>query len=195
MTDPAPREVADAAHGFRVLLSRDLILRRIRELAERITRDFDAFADGPPALVAVVEGARTFAQQIRRHLPGAPAVHEIRAASYGNSTKSSGNVAITGALPEPLRGRTVLLLEDIVDTGRTVDALRRHFLAAGAADFRVVALLTKPSRRVVDVSLDYVGFEIPDEFVVGFGMDYAGRFRELPEIVVYEAALDVTREA
>lgn len=195
MTDPSPREVAGASHGFRVLLSRDLILRRIRELADRITGDFGAFAGGPPTLVAVVEGARTFARQIRQRLPGQPTVHEIRASSYGNGTSSSGKVAITGALPDPVRDRSVLLFEDIVDTGRTVDALRRHFLEAGAADFRVASLLSKPSRRVVEVALHYVGFEIPDEFVVGFGMDYAGRFRELPEVVVYEHALDVARDS
>jgi hypoxanthine phosphoribosyltransferase len=84
----------------------------------------------------------------------------------------------------------VLLLEDIVDTGRTVAALQRHFAAAGARSCRVATLLSKPSRRVDDVRLDYVGFEIPDVFVIGFGMDVAGRYRELPDVVVYDAGVE-----
>src|SRR5580765_2627422 len=165
---------------FRVLLDNEQILRRIAELARRIWRDL--YHD-PPVLVAVIEGARTFARQLQRELPGALPVHEIRASSYGSGTVSGGSVHVDGELPTPIAGRTVLLLEDIVDTGRTVAALRERFAADGVRECRVATLLTKPSRRVVDVPLDYVGFEIPDEFVVGFGMDYAGRFRELPDVV------------
>ncbi|MBM3962926.1 MAG: hypothetical protein FJ306_13645 [Planctomycetes bacterium] len=90
----------------------------------------------------------------------------------------------------PVDGRDVLLLEDIVDTGRTIDALKRHFLAGGARSVRVASLLSKPSRRVVAVDVDFLGFEIPDEFVVGFGMDLDGRFRELRDVVVYDPAVE-----
>ena len=172
---------------FRVLLARELILRRIRELAARIARDF---ADEPPLLVAVIEGARTFARRLQQCLPGGLCVHEIRASSYGEGTASSGEVRITGTIDAQIAGRTVLLLEDIVDTGRTVAALRARLLGQGARDCRVATLLTKPVRRVVAVPLHYTGFEIADEFVIGFGMDIAGRHRELEDVVIYEAAAE-----
>jgi hypoxanthine phosphoribosyltransferase len=168
---------------FRVLLSNDTLLRRIRELADRIGRDL---GPEPPCLVAVIEGARTFARHLQKVLPGSPPIHEIRASSYGAGTVSSGKVTVVGGTDIPAAGRTVLLVEDIVDTGRTIAALREHFLARGARDCRVATLLTKPARRVVPVELEYVGFEIPDEFVLGFGMDLAGRYRDLPEVVIYE---------
>ncbi len=172
-------------HPFRVLLSNDDILRRIRELATAIAPDYP---DAPPMLVAVIEGARTFARHLHKHLGRAVVIHEVRASSYGSGTVSKGTVDISSARPLAVRGQRVLLLEDIVDTGRTIAALRERFLADGAVDVRVATLLTKPSRRVVEVELEYVGFEIPDEFVIGFGMDYDGRYRELDEVVVYEAA-------
>lgn len=177
---------------FRVLLSTDTILRRIRELAGQITRDL---GPEPPCLVAVIEGARTFARHLQKHLPGSPPIHEIRASSYGDGTVSSGKVQVIGGADIRPAGRTVLLLEDIVDTGRTIARLREHFLAQGARDCRVATLLTKPSRRVVPVDLHYVGFEIPDEFVLGFGMDLAGRYRELPEVVIYEAEVEAAHQA
>lgn len=172
---------------FRVLLSNEQILRRIRELARQIRSDM---GDEPPVLVMVIEGARTFARQIQLALGGNLTIHEIRASSYGDGTVSSGTVTISGGPAESVAGRTVILLEDIVDTGRTIAALRTKFLADGAKDCRVATLLSKPSRRVVEVPLHYMGFEIPDEFVIGYGMDYAGRFRELPEVVIYEAEVE-----
>jgi len=167
---------------FRVLISNDEILRRSRELARRIRQDYGSEL---PMLVAVIEGARTFARQLQQTL-GAGPVHEIRASSYGNATRSSGKVQITAIRDFDVRGRDVLLIEDIVDTGRTVAALNDYCRVNGARDCRVVTLLAKPSRRVIEVELHYVGFEIPDEFVIGFGMDYAGRYRELPDVVVYD---------
>jgi hypoxanthine phosphoribosyltransferase len=171
---------------FRVLFPHDLIERRVRELARAIAA---AAATEPPLLVAVIEGARPFARLLQRWLPGALPVHEVRAASYAG-TRSTGDVRITIGADLPVRGRHVLLLEDIVDTGRTVAALRGHFLASGAATCRVASLLSKPSRRVVAVDVDWLGFEIPDEFVIGFGMDLDGRYRELPDVVVYDAAVE-----
>ena len=100
--------------------------------------------------------------------------------------RSSGTVRVLTGHDIPVAGRDVLLVEDIVDTGRTVAALRDHLLAAGATGFRVATLLTKPAHRCVQLSLDYTGFEIPDEFVIGFGMDLAGKYRELQDVAVYE---------
>jgi hypoxanthine phosphoribosyltransferase len=171
--------------AFPQVISEDAILRRIRELARQIDA---ARTDAPPALVAVMEGARVFADHLRELLPGRPPYVELRASSYGDRTESGGDVRL-GELSFDVAGRDVIVIEDIVDTGRTVDALRRVLLAAGATSVRVATLLSKPSRRVVPVALDYVGFEIPDYFVIGFGMDVAGRYRALPYIGVYcEAA-------
>jgi len=171
---------------FRILFTHDQILRRSQELARAI---FAATPGEPPLLMAVIEGARPFARLLQKHLPGQLPVHEVRASSYAG-TRSTGAVTITQGGDLPVRGRHVLLLEDIVDTGRTIDALRRHFTAAGAKSCRVASLLSKPSRRVVPVAIDYLGFEIPDEFVIGFGMDLDGRYRELLDIVVYEADVE-----
>lgn len=180
-----------AAPSFRVLLRHEDIVRRIHELARAILAGSPA---APPCLVAVIEGARPFARQLQKLLPGHPPVHEVRASSYGTGTRSSGTVTLGAGRDLACRDRDLLLLEDIVDTGRTIDALQRHFTAAGARSVRVATLLSKPSRRVVDVRLDFVGFEIPDEFVLGFGMDLDGRYRELPDVVVYERAVEAAFE-
>jgi hypoxanthine phosphoribosyltransferase len=171
---------------FRVLLAHDEIVRRTRELARAIVA---AAPDDPPLLVAVIEGARPFARLLQQFMPGQLPVHEVRASSYAG-TASTGAVKILTGADLPARGRHVLLIEDIVDTGRTIDALRRHFVAAGASTCRVAALLSKPARRAVPVHVDFLGFEIPDEFVIGFGMDLDGRYRELRDIVVWEAAVE-----
>lgn len=172
---------------FRVLLSRDDILRRIHELSRLLA---DEVAHEPPCLVAVVEGARPLARHLQRLLPGGLPVHEIAAKSYGGGTESSGTVEVRGGYDIPCAGRTVVLIEDIVDTGRTIARLRGHFAERGAKACRVVTLLDKPSRRVVDVVPDHIGFDIPDEFVIGFGMDIDGRYRELEDIVVYDAEIE-----
>ncbi|MBL9076548.1 MAG: hypoxanthine phosphoribosyltransferase [Planctomycetes bacterium] len=172
---------------FRILLSRDQILRRTNELARTIT---EAVHGEPLCLVVVIEGARTFARQLQKLLPGNLPLHEVRASSYGSGTVSSGDVKLTVGLDVPCKDRHVLLLEDIVDTGRTIAALRTHFAAKGARSCRVATLLSKPSRRVVQVPLDYIGFEIPDEFVLGYGMDLDGRYRDIPDVVIYEKAVE-----
>ena len=169
---------------FEILLSHDVLQRRIAELAQAIAA---AGVDPPPRLVAVIEGARTFARHLCARLPWQPSFDEIRASSYGASTRSSGSVEIgDGGAAADVRGQHVIVVEDIVDTGRTVARLREHYLAAGAASVRVATLLSKLARREVDVQLDWIGFEIPDRFVIGFGMDLDGRWRELPHVAVWD---------
>lgn len=171
---------------FRVLFDHDQILRRTHELARQIRSDH---VEEPPMLVAVIDGARPFARLLQQAIPGTVSVHEVRASSYAG-TQSTGQVTISVGRDLPVRGRSVLLIEDIVDTGRTIAALRQHFVAKGAKQVGVVSMLSKPSRRVVEVAIEYLGFQIPDEFVIGFGMDIDGRYRDLPDIVVYEAAVE-----
>lgn len=177
---------------FRVLLHRDAILRRIHELAREVAA---ALGPEPPCLVAVVEGARPLARHLQRLLPGHLPVHEVAASSYATGTVSSGTVVVRGGSDIPCRGRHVVLIEDIVDTGRTIHKLKEHFAQQGAASVRVVSLLDKPERRVVAVDIDFCGFRIPDEFVIGFGMDIDGRYRELPDVVVYDPAVERGKEA
>ena len=175
--------------SFRVVFSHDDILRRSRELVRELQV---VLGDEPPCLVQVIQGARPFARLIQSGLHGNLPVHEVRAKSY-EGTESTGAVRITmlGELSgEIVQGRDVVLLEDIVDTGRTIAALRQHFLALGARRVRVVSLLSKPSRRVVAVEVEHIGFEIPDEFVIGFGMDIDERYRDLPDVVAYDAAVE-----
>ena len=161
-----------------LLSSRDLECR-IRELARDVSR---SHADDPPIPVAVLEGARTFAEHLRARLPGNPPLFGIRASSYGAGTITSGSVRIQGGEDIPVDGKHILLIEDIVDTGHTLQKLLDHFSSRGAAGIRIVTLLSKPSRRIVPVELAHVGFEIPDRFVVGFGMDLDGRYRDLPDV-------------
>lgn len=167
---------------FRTLIDADTIERRIRELSIAIAA---AYRDEPPCVISVIEGARTFTRHLSRYLGWPTLVHEIRASSYGSGMASNGEVQVTGP-HVAVRGRSVLLIEDIVDTGHTIARLREIFTAQGAARIEVVTLLTKPARREVEVALDYVGFEIPNEFVIGFGMDVAGRYRELDRVAVYD---------
>jgi hypoxanthine phosphoribosyltransferase len=175
--------------SFRTLIDAVTIERRIREIA----RDLAArYPDAPPVSIAVIEGARVFTRHLMAYLPWKnTVVHEVRASSYGDGMESRGSVAVSGGDSIPVDGQRVVLLEDIVDTGRTVARLREYFLGRGAVDVTVVTLLSKPSRRVVDVELAFVGFDIPNEFVIGFGMDVAGKFRELDRVAIYEEAREV----
>ena len=173
---------------FRILFSNADILRRAQELARELQ---EALGDEPPCLVQVIEGARPFARLLQQAYPG-QALHDVRAKSY-QGTVSTGEVRVDllGDLGgDVVAGREVVLIEDIVDTGRTVAALRRHFLELGARRVRVASLLSKPSRRVVEVEVEHIGFEIPDEFVIGFGMDLDERYRELSDVVVYDPEVE-----
>jgi hypoxanthine phosphoribosyltransferase len=185
---PQPASLSSRFPPFRVLFSSIEILRRAIEITRELKREL---GEQPPCLVQVVEGARPFARLVQNGFPG-QVVHEVRAKSY-EGTESTGEVRISmlgGLDAATVKDRDVLLLEDIVDTGRTVDALRKHFLGLGARRVRVATMLSKPSRRVVDVVVEHVGFEIPDEFVIGFGMDLDERYREIPDVVVYDREVE-----
>lgn len=163
----------------KILLMAEQIQERVAQLAAELQRDYTGRR---PLLVAVLRGAVVFLSDLIRHLDMPVCIDFVQLASYGDSTCSSGKIEVIKDLGTDVAGQDVLVVEDIVDTGRTlaylVDELRRR----GAASVKVCTLLDKPSRRQVPVCLDYVGFEVPDCFVVGYGLDFAGRYRNLPYI-------------
>lgn len=162
-----------------LLYSREEIAGRVRELAATINAQY---ADRDLVLVGILRGAFVFLADLIRHLTIPAAVDFIGAASYGSRAETSGQVRITKDLQIPIRGRDVLLVEDIEDTGITLRAILDHLAPQRPRSLRVCTLIDKTERRLVDVKVDYVGFEIPRGFIVGYGIDYAERFRHLPDI-------------
>ena len=160
------------------------IQRRVSELAQEIAGDLHG---RDVCVVAVLKGAFMLLADLLRRLHDLgvePVVDFVKAGSYGSGDRSGGAVKITLDVSTDLVGKDVLLVDDIVDSGRTLSLLKAHLQAKGAASIRTVVLLDKPSRREVEFKPDYVGFEIPDRFVIGYGMDYAEKYRQLPYIAV-----------
>lgn len=167
---------------MRVLLSHDQIQARIKEMGQEIARDY---AGREPHLVCVLKGACTFLTDLARQIDLPLTLDYIAVSSYGAATKSSGEVKLVKDLDQGLDGRDLLVVEDIVDTGLTLNYLLKVLKARGPRTLKVVTLLSKPSRRLVETPVDYIGFTIDDLFVVGYGLDYNERFRNLKDIVVY----------
>lgn len=167
------------AERVEVLLSEETVNARIREIGELIDKEY---AGKSIHLVCILKGGSFFMCELAKRITVPISLDFMSVSSYGSSTESSGVVKIIKDLDEPLEGRHVLVVEDIVDTGRTISYLLELLKGRGAADVKLCALLDKPERRVVDVKADYTGFQIPDEFVVGYGMDYDQRYRNLPYI-------------
>lgn len=163
------------------MISAGRISRRVHELGRQISEVY-ADIDTPLVMVAILKGATVFAADLLRTLSIPAELEFVRAASYGAGTASSGQVRIAHMVEGPLVGRHVLLVEDIVDSGRTVDTILRRFRRMKPASLRVAALLDRPARREIPVKIDFAGFVIPDRFVIGYGLDYAGLYRELPGI-------------
>jgi hypoxanthine phosphoribosyltransferase len=165
-----------------VMLTADQIQTRVREIAREIERDF------PPSedlhLVCVLKGAFMFLSDLVRALERPVSLDFMAVASYGKSTSSSGEVRLVKDLDTGLEGRNVVIVEDIVDTGLTLQYLQDILKARSPKKLRTACLLSKPSRRLVDVKVDYIGFTIEDRFVVGYGLDYGERYRNLREIFV-----------
>jgi hypoxanthine phosphoribosyltransferase len=166
----------------RVLISADELRTRVTELGQQIARDY---GDEVPVLVGVLQGAFLFMADLVRAIPCEITTDFIGLASYGGGNRSSGQVRIVSDLSMPVEGRHVLIVEDIVDTGLTISYLRRNLEARHPKSVKVCALVDKIERRQVDVRIEYVGFTIPNVFVVGYGFDIAGLYRNLP----YVAAL------
>jgi hypoxanthine phosphoribosyltransferase len=163
-----------------VLISADDIQRRVRSLAEEIRRDHPHGVH----LVCVLKGAFMFLADLARDLRGDATLDFMAVSSYGTSTKSSGQVQVMKDLDAGIEGREVVIVEDIVDTGLTLTYLQDILRARAPRSLRTACLLSKPSRRKVDVKVEYIGFEIEDKFVVGYGLDHAEKYRNLPYIAV-----------
>ena len=164
-----------------ILVQRDELEHRVKELAAEISRDY---ADRELLLIGVLKGAVFFLADLMRHLEVTCEVDFMAVSSYGASTDSSGVVRILKDLDAPIEGRDVLIVEDIVDSGLTLSYLFRMLRARGPASLEVCALLTKPDRREIDLPIRYVGFEIPNRFAIGYGLDYGERYRNLPYVAV-----------
>jgi len=165
----------------RILLDSATIQKRVRELGAEIARDYQGRR---PLLVAILKGASIFHADLVRAIALQVSFDFMAVESYGASTESSGEVRILKDLDESLEGRDVILVEDILDTGLTLNYLVQNLRSRGPRSVKIVVLLNKPSRRVVDVAADYVGFDIPDDFVIGYGLDYNQHYRNLPDIWV-----------
>lgn len=168
------------------LISHEDLMKRIREVAKQVSEDYK---NRNILLVAVLKGAvntlAVFSQELSVNAP----MDFMSLSSYGSGTQTSGHVKVREDLSTDVRGKDILIVEDIVDSGRTLDWLVNELKGRGANSVKVFALLSKPARREVDVKIDYTGFEIPDAFVVGFGMDYDERYRNLNSIAVLKPSV------
>ena len=171
----------DPSYVKEILIPEDRLQQRISELGAQISRDY---AGQDLLLLAVLKGSVLFLSDLMRHISVPHAVDFMATSSYGASTESSGIVRILKDLDEPIQGRNVLIVEDIIDTGHTLDYLLRLLRARRPQSLRICTLLNKPDRREVDVHVDYIGFDIPNEFVLGYGLDYDELYRNLPYIAV-----------
>ena len=167
----------------KIMITRDEIQTQVKEVAKRISADYQGKT---PVVVCILKGAVMFFADLLRELDFPLVTDFMAISSYGSSTKSTGVVKLVKDLDRDICGRDVLVVEDIVDSGRTLSYLLEMLKDRGPASLRLCTLLDKPERRVIDVHVDYTGFNIPDEFVVGYGLDYDQRYRNLPYIGVVE---------
>src|SRR4030081_2929945 len=187
LTLPAPVETtdksdksADTPRKGKPMISAARIKRRVRELGNQISETYRDI-DTPLVMVVILKGATVFAADLLRSLTIPAELEFVRASSYGSGT-SRGALRLAHMVEGPMVGRHILLVEDIVDSGHTVHAVARRIRRLKPASLRVAALLDRPTRREVSVKIDFLGFTIPDRFVIGYGLDYAGLYRELPGI-------------
>ena len=164
-----------------VLIPAESLQSCVREMGAQISRDY---AGRRPELICVLKGAMVFMSDLVRAIDLPITMDFIAVSSYGKGMNTTGEVKIVKDLDEPLEGRDIILVEDILDTGLTLSYLMRSFISRGATSVKIATLLNKPDRRKVDVEVSYQGFEIPDKFVVGYGLDFAERYRNLPYIAV-----------
>ncbi|MBR5798883.1 MAG: hypoxanthine phosphoribosyltransferase [Lachnospiraceae bacterium] len=171
------------AEKIKVLLSEEEVDERIRELGEQISKDYEG---KEIHMVCVLKGGTFFMCELAKRITVPVSLDFMSVSSYGSGTESSGIIKIVKDLDEPLEGKDVIVVEDIIDSGRTLSHLLKLLGERKPSSLRLCTLLDKPDRRVVDVDIDYTGFAIPDEFIVGYGLDYAQKYRNLPYIGIVE---------
>lgn len=165
----------------KILVTKEQIAARVKEIGEQITRDF---AGESVLMVGILRGAVVFFSELVKNVDLDVRFDFMVVSSYGASSVTSGEVRIIKDLSQPIEGMNVLIIEDIIDTGHTLKNLKKLLLTRNPKSLKIVSLLDKPSRRQVEMEGDYIGFEVPNEFVVGYGLDYGEKYRNLPEIGV-----------
>ncbi len=171
------------AEHVRVLLTEEEVDRRIQEIGDQISKDY---AGKQVHLICVLKGGSFFMCELAKRITVPVSLDFMSVSSYGSDTKSSGVVKIVKDLDDSIQDKDVIVVEDIVDSGRTLSYLMEMLRDRGPKSLRLCTLLDKPDRRIVDVNVDYTGFSIPDEFVVGYGLDYDQKYRNLPYIGIVE---------
>ena len=170
-------------HHVEVMLQEDIVDARIKELGEQISRDY---AGESVHLICILKGSVYFTCELAKRITVPVTMDFMQCSSYGAETKSSGIVKIAKDLDEPIMDRNVIIIEDIIDSGRTLSHLKKLLAQRSPKSLKICTLLDKPDRRVVDVPVEYVGFQIEDKFVVGYGLDYDQQYRNLPYIGVVQ---------
>ena len=171
------------ADKIRVMIPEEEVDAKIRELADQITKDYEG---KEVHLVCILKGSMFFTCELAKRIDLPVTLDFMSVSSYGDGTESTGRIKIVKDLDENIEGKDVIVIEDIIDTGRTLSHLMEVLKVRKPATLKLCTLLDKPSRRVIDVDVAYTGFEIPDEFVVGYGLDFAQKYRNLPYIGVVE---------
>lgn len=167
----------------RVMLEEDVVNKRIAELGEALSKEFEG---ENLHLICILKGSIFFTCELAKRITVPVTMDFMSVSSYGSGTTSSGNVIIKKDLDEDIAGKNVVVIEDIIDTGRTLESLLKLLKKRNPKTLKLCTLLDKPDRRIADVSVDYTGFVIPDEFVVGYGLDYDQRYRNLPYVGILE---------
>jgi hypoxanthine phosphoribosyltransferase len=188
-TAPSPRAAeAVSLHDDveEILLDSETVANRVAELGAQISSDY---AGRDPVLVSVLKGALVFLADLMRAMDLRTSIDLMEVSSYGGATETSGQVRILKDLSKPIEGRDVIVVEDIIDTGLTLNYLLRYLADKGPASIKIVCLLDKPARRMAEIPIDYRGFTIPDRFVIGYGLDYDERYRNLPYIGVLKPSV------
>ncbi len=165
----------------KILISEEKLQLRVKELAEKISKDYKG---KNPLFVCILKGSVFFTTDLLRYLTIPCQMEFMAVSSYGAGTKSSGEVKLIKDLNVPIENKDVVIIEDIIDSGNTLSYLKRLLLQRNPSSVKICTLLDKPERRKVDLKADYVGFTIPDEFVVGYGLDYNEDYRQIPEICI-----------
>ena len=162
-----------------ILITREQLAQRVRELGQQITMDYEG---EPVLLVGILRGSVPFMADIMREIDLDVTIDFMSVSSYGGSTKTSGVVRIVKDLETPIEGRNVIIIEDIIDTGLTLHYLKGYLEGRNPKSLKICSILDKPSRRKIDIKGDYIGFEVEDKFIVGYGLDFNQRYRQLPFI-------------